>query len=72
MDMFTVDVCLPESWLLAALERSRAGKSVRVTFVVADSGPNTKTKVAVQPGRSDDFLVGRMAGDFTTDEIWKA
>jgi hypothetical protein len=70
MDVFTVDVCLPESWLVAALERARAGKSVRVSFVVKDAGHEAKTKVAVRPERTDDFLVGRMAGDLTSEPFW--
>lgn len=70
-DLFTVDVCLPESWLVAALERCRAGRSVRVTFVVRDAGRDAKIKVAVRPERTDDFLVGRMAGDLTDEPFWK-
>jgi hypothetical protein len=69
-DCFTVDVCLPESWLVAALERAKAGKSVRVTFVVKDSGPKAKTKVGMRPDRTDDSLQACMAGDLTLEPFW--
>ncbi len=69
-DLFTVDVCLPVSWLTEALERAKAGKSVRVTFVVKGAGREARTKVAVRPDRTDDFLVGRMAGDLTDEPFW--
>lgn len=54
-----------------ALALARAGKPVRVTVVIKDSAIATKTKVAVNPDRTDNFLVGRMAGDYSEEPTYR-
>jgi hypothetical protein len=69
-DIFSVDVCLPESWLREALAARERGECARVTVVIKDSGRATKTKISVHPERTDDFLTGKMAGDLTQEPWW--
>ncbi len=66
-DCFSVDICLDETWLLAALENVRKGGICRVTTVIMNSGPNTKYKSSCIGGGDTEFLRVTAPGDITKE-----
>lgn len=69
-DAFFEEFFPDKEWLENALKRLEEGKSVRVTFVVKDSGPRTKHKLTVRPGRTDKCWSGRGPGDITAEPFY--
>jgi len=71
MNVFTVDICLDQAWLEAALATAKAGKIVRATVVISDAGPDAKYKAAVLGGGDCEYMVCSVAGDFTEERAWR-